>query len=252
MKIKNQVPIGRVIGKVSNDFNISESDWIPRVAAWVIDALSQLNCLPMTKKSRELKVVERVATFPCALNAKEIEVYDERGCPIQSLDESKCNCNSEFSKDISSNEDSEIAVFGNGDYNGAPIMNVGSIINNNRERYFIIDGDRIELNFDTNKIIVKSYEVATYHDDYYDCDCPYVYDNGLLLEALAYYILFKYLSRGSNHPVFSIKVNNQVTNPYIVWMGLKSKAKASVLNSISKDSGWRNFFYNATFDPRNS
>ena len=39
MKIKNKVSLGRLIGKVDNDFNISESDWIPRAAAWVIDAL---------------------------------------------------------------------------------------------------------------------------------------------------------------------------------------------------------------------
>ena len=50
MKIKNQLPLSRLIGKIDNDFNISESDWIPRVAAWVTDALSQMQILPMEKK----------------------------------------------------------------------------------------------------------------------------------------------------------------------------------------------------------
>ena len=36
MKIKNQVNIGRLIGKIDNDFNLSESDWIPRVAALML------------------------------------------------------------------------------------------------------------------------------------------------------------------------------------------------------------------------
>ena len=43
MKLKHQLPLQRLIAKIDNDFNISESDWIPRVAAWTIDALSQIN-----------------------------------------------------------------------------------------------------------------------------------------------------------------------------------------------------------------
>ena len=35
--------------------------------------------------------------------------------------------------------------------------------------------------------VVETFEVATYHDDYYDCECPYIYDDGLLLEALDWY-----------------------------------------------------------------
>ena len=52
MKIKNQLPLERLIGKIDNDFNISESDWIPRVAAWSIDALAHMKVLPMEKKRR--------------------------------------------------------------------------------------------------------------------------------------------------------------------------------------------------------
>ena len=70
MKIKNQLPLGRLIGKIDNDFNISESDWIPRVAAWVVDALSQLKILPMEKKKRTLEVSDKVAQYPCELNIK--------------------------------------------------------------------------------------------------------------------------------------------------------------------------------------
>lgn len=247
MKIKHQVPIGRLIGKIDNDFNISESDWIPRVAAWTIDALSQLKCLPMVKKKRKLDVSERVAIFPCTLQAEEIEVYDENGCSIPSNEEeNECGCNN-FSS--SENIGREIGVYNNKEINGVPDYNIVNI-NSTRGKHFVLDGNKIELNFDTKYIIVKSYEVATYYDDYYDCDCPYIYDNGLLLEALAWYCLYKYLSRGSTHPVYSLKSASQATNPYIQWINIKSKAKASVLNSISNDDGWRNFFYNSTFDPR--
>ena len=102
----------------------------------------------------------------------------------------------------------------------------------------------------TDYIIITSREVKTYYDEYYDCDVPYVYDNGILLEALSYYILYKYLSRGSKHQVYSLASNSPITNPYLQWEKLKSKAIASVRNDIYNDEGWRNFFYNATFDPR--
>ena len=77
MKLKQHtLKISRLIGKIDNDFNISESDWIPRVAAWVIDALSQMKVLPMERKRRTLNVDNRIALFPCTLNAKEIKVFD--------------------------------------------------------------------------------------------------------------------------------------------------------------------------------
>ena len=94
--------------------------------------------------------------------------------------------------------------------------------------------------------------MATYYDEYYNCECPYIYDNGLLLEALAWYVLFKYLSRGSKHPVYDLKSPNPAINPFTQWNTLKPKAAASVKIDLANDSGWRNFFYNSTFDPRNN
>lgn len=129
-------------------------------------------------------------------------------------------------------------------------MKVTNIIPTDKTRNFVVAGNNIELNFDTDKIIVESYEVATYYDEYYNCEVPYIYDNGILLEALSWYILFKYLSRGSKHPVYDLKSSSPVTNPFLQWNTLKSKAIASVKNEMYNADGWRNFFYNSTFDPR--
>lgn len=247
MKIKNQCTINRLVGKIDNDFNISESDWIPRVAAWVIDALSQMKCLPMQKKKRKLKVNNRIAVFPCALNATELEVYDESGCPINEANENGCGCQQSSS---TGEQDSEIAIIDVTNKTGVNFMQVAKVGGNRANRNYVLDGDRIELNFDADYIYVKSYEVATYHDDYYDCDVPYIYDDGLLLEALAWYVLFKYLSRGSKHPIYDLKSNSPVTNPYLQWNTLRPKAAASVRAKLRKDDGWNNFFYNNTFLPR--
>ena len=248
MKIKNQVTIQRLVGKVDNDFNISESDWIPRAGAWVIDALAQMKCLPMERKRRTLEVSERIATFPCELNAKEIKVFDSKGCEIPELNSNKtCSCSDLGRK----TPNSEIAIFDSENKTGVNTMEVASIVAPNG-RNFVISGNNIELNFDTDKIEVESYEVATYHDEYYDCEVPYIYDNGLLLEALSWYILFKYLSRGSKHQVYSLTSSNPVTNPFTQWNTLRVKAANSVKAELSKsdNEGWRSFFYNSTFDPR--
>ena len=230
-------------------FNISESDWIPRVAAWVTDALSQMKVLPMEKKRRTLEVVDKIATFPCELNAKELKVFDKCGNEIPELNkENTCKC----SGGGASSPTSEIAVFDTTNKTGVNYMNIANVVSSNQGKNFVLDGNNIELNFNTDSIEVESYEVATYYDEYYDCECPYIYDNGLLLEALAWYCLFKYLSRGSKHPVYSLTSQNPYTNPFAQWTLLKSKAKTSVLNDMKKggDEGWNNFFYNSTFLPR--
>lgn len=247
MKIKQHtLKISRLIGKIDNDFNISESDWIPRVAAWVIDALSQMKVLPMERKRRTLEVSERIAQFPCCINADEIKVYDKNGCEISQLDSnSSCGCN------INDNNYSpqEIAVIDNNNKSGVNFMNVGTVVNNSN-RNFVLQGNNIELNFNTDKIIVETLEVATYYDEYYDCEVPYIYDDGLLLEALAWYCLFKYLSRGSKHTIYDLKSTNAVINPYMQWQALKVKAANSVKIKLNQDKGWRSFFYNSTFIPR--
>lgn len=247
MKLKNQLPLSRLIGKIDNDFNISESDWIPRVAAWTIDALSQMQVLPMERKRRKLEVSNRVAQFPCMINAKELRVYDKHGCEIMELNnDNSCGC-SKSSKTMPQ----EIAVIDDTNKTGINFMTVGTVVTSNRNHNFVLDGNNIELNFDTDEIEVESYETATYFDEYYQCQVPYIYDNGLLLEALSWYCLFKYLSRGSKHQVYSLSSPNQVLNPYIQWNILRPKAMASVKIAISRSSdGWNNFFYNSTFLPR--
>ena len=256
MKVKRRISIQRLVGKVDNDFNLSESDWIPRVAAWTIDALSQLKVLPMEKKRRTLEVSERIALFPCEITASELKVYDKYGNEIANGADSKCNNSRNNCKKCNNSSTG-------GQYQTIGVINpkakdyVTSTILDTVEvgvegHMFYLEGNNIELNFDTDCIIVESLEVATYHDDYYDCEVPYIYDNGTLLEALSWYILFKYLSRGSKHPVYSLTSQSPYTNPFAQWTLLKSKVKTSVLNDMKKggDEGWNNFFYNSTFLPR--
>ena len=55
--------IEHIIAKLDNDFNIDHSDYIPRVAAWVIEALSILKCNITETKKIKIKVNDRIACF---------------------------------------------------------------------------------------------------------------------------------------------------------------------------------------------
>lgn len=246
MKLNNQLTLQRLIGKIDNDFNISESDWIPRVAAWTIDALSQMKVLPMERKRRTLEVSEKIAQFPCTINAEEIRVFDSNGIEIPAYDRDK-DCKCPKAKNSSTGE--QIGITNPQAPNGWETTQVANVVNPNN-RNFILDGNNIELSFDADTITVETFEVATYYDDYYDCECPYIYDDGNLLEALSWYVLYKYLSRGSKHPVYDLKSPSSVTNPYIQWNTLRPKATASVKSKLLNEKGWNNFFYNSTFLPR--
>ena len=249
MKINHLIDLKRLVGKIDNDFNLSESDWIPRVGAWVIDALSQLKVLPMEINKRKLEVADRIANFPCMPMSRDIRVFDKYGNEIKNAADNKC-C-----KKFNNSPTGEVVTIGVTNVNAEDSASSTTLVNlptNNCSHQFYIQGNCIELDFDTDEIEVESLEVATYHDDYYDCECPYIYDDGLLLEALAWYVLYKYLSRGSKHPVYSITSQNVYTNPFAQWINIKSKAKKSVLSDMTqgKYEGWNNFFYNSTFLPR--
>ena len=119
---------------------------------------------------------------------------------------------------------------------------------NNREKY---PEGRLHQCKECVTMHVDNWDPNTYTWILQECDVPYIYDNGLLLEALSWYILFKYLSRGSKHQVYSLTSPNPVLNPFTQWNTIKSKAEKSVAIDLAKDTdGWRNFFFNSTFDPR--
>ena len=158
MKNKKRVSMGRIVGKVDNDFNISESDWIPRAAAWIIDALSQMKCLPTELKTRKVEVSGRIAIFPCQLDTSELKVYDHNGCEIK-----EAGVNIPCCGDVNSASSvvKEIAVIDDSNKTGVDFMKVGTIIDGDNRNYVVTDGNHIELNFDTDYIIVTSREVKT-------------------------------------------------------------------------------------------
>lgn len=272
--------VERIIAKIDNDFNPDGSDWIPRVVAWTIDAMSQLNVLRTVPKKRRLTVVDRIARSSCPIDGKELKVYDEQGCkvPLLTSGHNGCSCASSTgrrtdgqSAQCDCDASNRVSVVDTG-YTGYETYGSLALTNNTLDptkkhtvveeiysvprrgsqdrNYVLICNNTIELNYDAKYIDIVSLEVATEYSDYYKCDVPVVPNNGILIEAIGFYCMYKMLCRGMKHPVFNLNASQYGTNPYYEWIRLKDKARTGVIiDSQVDDDGnaWRNYFYNYTF-----
>lgn len=273
--------IQRLIAKIDNDFNPDNSDWIPRVGAWAIDAMQQLNCLPTERKKVKVKVTDRIAYSNCPIDGKDIKVYDENGCEVKELNEAKESCDGCKSNNPSTGDEQETVSAGTSNtsititdinkstanYVKANTVNDKTPYRWNVEHYkygdensqssknYVISGNcQLELNWDAKYIYIECEYIKTIEDSRFGCQLPVIPNNGLLLEAITYYCMWKMLTRGYKHPVFNLAASQYGTNPYYQWEHIKEEAKRSVINDgvdAKLDSHiFRSNFYIETFDPR--
>lgn len=262
-----------IIAKIDNDFNPDNSDWINRVSAWCKDAMSQLKILSYVVKKRKIPVYDKIVRLECCIVDNDFYVLDKNGCKIKRLDYrlkdvendnddnnfSNCDITDTINKTVNENTiGNDFSSFGI--HNNDDDVNKQTTVINRRilpvgscdcRNYVVVSPNKLELNFDTDYVYVINKEVATQHSEYFDEEIPIIPNNGLLIEALAYYCMYKMLCRGAKHPVFNLNASQYGTNPYFMWMNLKDKAKASVINQLqdldSASDEWRNYFYNSTF-----
>ena len=258
----------RLIAKIDNDFNPDNSDWIPRVGAWAIDAMSMIDCLPMELVRTNLKVENRIATTTCHIG-DNFKVYDKNGCVIKEYNKDIVNseCSScstgEFNNPFDDNDDHNKEL----DFVEVQAETINGVDNEHRynyhniykhrkvNKYFIkLSEHQLEINFDTDYIVIEHEHIKTYCSDQYGCELPVIPNNGRLLEAIANYCMYKMLCRGYKHPVFNLQASQYGTNPYYTWMQLKEEAKRSIINdgvdNSDLDGIWRSAFYISAFDPK--
>lgn len=266
--------IERIIAKIDNDFNPNNSDWIPRVGAWCIDALSQLDCLKTVKKTTRATVNNGFAKIACPIDGK-IKVYDANGCLVEESGNAHCGCNGN-NNNPSSKGDFELTPDTiNTQYNNQANRVPDATIAFTRQtkdypsRYNVIDfysGDgsiahqytkidncTLEINFDTPYLIIEYEGIETSHSDTFGCEFPVIPNNGRLIEAIVYYCMYKMLCRGYQHPVLNLSASQYGTNPYYIWKTTKEEARRSVINDgidENLDDLWRSAFYIKTFNPR--
>lgn len=274
---KSSTNIDRIIAKIDNDFNPDNSDWIPRVGAWAIDAMSQLDVLKKVKKRTKVAIKDRIAYIECGIDKDNFKVYDNNGCEIKEATGVPCECNDSSTGDSTSGASGSVI---NLTPNTIDCINTGkanaknyvvaepingtfparynvSHYNTNKQsydrNYVVIDCNKIEINFDADFIYIETNVVETVCSDAYGCQIPVIPNNGLLIEAIAYYCVYKMLCRGYKHPVFNLQASQYGTNPYYIWNQLKEEAKRSVINQHIDDvdtSLFRSNFFISTFDPR--
>lgn len=279
MQNKTVTNIERIIAKIDNDFNPDNSDWIPRVGAWCIDAMSMLDCLCTKRTKKTIAVKNRIAYVGCPINNMNIKVYDSNGCKIEEANNKKCGCNNPSTGEVKQSTTTKISTAVSRYESNAPIakapdyllaetlndkewpgryrineFNYANGQQNINKNYVIIGCDKIELNFDT-KCITLEYDTIETTQTQFGYELPVIPNNGILIEALTYYCMYKMLCRGYVHKVFNLSASQYGTNPYYIWTQLKDEAKRSVIaNRVDTDEDiskmFRSAFYIDTFDPR--
>lgn len=266
----------RIIAKIDNDFNPDNSDWIPRVAAWTIDLLQMLDVLQTERKRRKLIVKDKIAYSDCPLDTDNMKVYDSNGCEIVEAGEGRGCCNS-FTGDESTAETSNTTELSNtmsyveSGANTASDRSVFTETTKNSsvmthdvtnykygtrftKNYVVLDNKKLELNFDDTYVIVETDEIKTCRSEVFGCDIPVIPNNGLLIECIVAWCMYKMLCRGFKHPVMNLTSVQPFNNPYVAYMQLKDKAKTSVINNMQKDINddglWRSNFFIDTFNPK--
>lgn len=273
-RVEDNISIERIIAKIDNDFNPDNTDWIPRVAAWVTDALLQLD-VNLTKRKRiSLPIRNRIGISQ--YNLRNAIIYDKCGNRIQeaTANASDCPCspstgNLEQTTTASATDTSETIC--NEDANNAPDQMVSEQIAPNRynvyefelgcdkqRNYVLIDDTKIELNFDTDCIQLEYDFIETQESELYGCELPMIPNDGVLIEALTYFCMYKMLTRGYKHPVMNLAASQYGTNPYYIWLQMKEQAKRSIINrNFDRDMDdssrmFRSALYIDTFDPKRS
>lgn len=251
------ISIEQVIAKLDNDFNLDNSDWIPRIAAWVIEALSILKCTRKEYKKETIIIQDRIGTLPVEIDFSKVKMYEVEGCEIKNLEYELRHCDCECKQSyIGRDEQIAIPI----DTTKYPTEYVTTSRNQLRgcckNRYYTpLDNKRFELNFDTNEVIIKYLAIKTIHSNTFNCELPEIPNNYLLLDAITYYCMYKILCRGVKHPVMNLSASQYGTNPFFMWQQLKEEAKRSVIISeqgeVIDDGGqWRKSFFNFTFNPK--
>ena len=241
--------IEHLIAKIDNDFNLDNSDWVPRIAAWVIEALSILR-VTKTEEKREELIVEGKTVHSDIINFNKAKFYTTCGCEIEEMKWGKCGCSPV-------GRDEQIAIPIDPSNHLTDYITTSRLkgIRDCRKQYIKINNNTIELTFDTDKIVAIYKAIVTEHSELYNQDLPVIPNNGLLLEAVAYYCMYKILCRGQKHPVFNLGASQYGTNPFFMWNSLKDEVRRSVIideqGEVIDDGGqWRKSFFNFTFNPR--
>lgn len=278
--------VQRIIAKIDNDFNPNNTDWIPRVPAWCIDAMSQIDALMEFRQKKKLTIKDGKAISDCCLtNLNNLKVYDENGCEVPLAGKKSCcggygNASSTGKQEKAPTSDFRIhrmRTHRTVEVEADPTKYVEEIIdaratqynkpdyparynvvetyrtNKPNRNYVLSGGYNLELNYDAEYVTIEYDGIETMLDEN-GIEFPVIPNNGTLIEAIAYYCMYKMLCRGYKHPVFNLQASQYGTNPFYIWNSMKDEAERSIINDgVDEDASklFRSSFFINTFQPRN-
>lgn len=197
--------LNTIIAKIDNDFNPSDSDWIPRVGAWTIDAMGMMNVTIYETKKEKVPINNKLGRL-CFPIIGKVNVFDSNGCEMKELgSQSSCGCDASPS--------------------------TGSNLSPND--YVIVDNKTIEVGKDTDFVTIEYKSIKTNKSETYGCDLPVIPNNSVVIEAITNFCMYKMLTRGYRHPVMNLQASQYGTNPYYIWLTLSKRARVEYINELS-------------------
>lgn len=185
-----------IIAEVFDRFNIETSDWVSRAGYWIKEALLDIKAIPVSLEQCKIVTAnEYLIELPCSLNSLIGVEYNK----------------------IRLNTTAQIAKRKTNDGNTSGDLSY-TLMNNGKLR---IESEYMEHEYGEFTIYFKGLE--TEFDEDLNAEIPFVPDNHFAREAMAFYILIQILSRGYEHPIYSIIVNNHLANPKLIYYGVDGK-----------------------------
>jgi len=200
----------QVVTKVQRDFNLTGSNWIPAAIEWIGEALGEIGThAHLERLSCELTSYNHRIPLPCNHESTlAVEYYGHNLNKGGSLRYGKFGNNTLYKTyneeafplpDLETNEIDYQEVLPGFSTAGA---------------YYLENPDYIITSFECGPIILH-YQGYKLDEDGF----PVVPDSSEHREALAFYILYKYLSRGNKHTVWN------VADARAEWIRYKCKAQ---------------------------
>lgn len=210
MSTLKTVSYKQVLSKVDRDFGISPMNWKSMGIEWIGDALSAIGHSCDTELiSCIVKVTNHRAPFPCNLATLLGIEYHGYKLPLSGTHKA-----SDQASVMVTQDPYNYSMQGFNYTNNTPLLlyaNLQTLPSSVGNQYYMLNPDYIITSFESDTIVVH-YEGFVLDDEGY----PKIPDSIEHKEALSWYILYKWLSRGNKHNTWGIKDAFEMWEKYLV------------------------------------
>lgn len=190
--------IKEVIARLYSDFNVDYAGWIPSSGLWIADGLDALGIYMTLEKARQEDTVENYrAKVPC--NTDTLLAIEYCGCRLIR--------------------------------NGMAIAKTGPC--DAPDRYhatarYDINGGFINTTFEKGDIVFHFLRLPVEQEKDTGLIVPLIPKDSIVINALAWRILWKMCATGYKHPVYKLGASRAHLDPYHMWQASIPEASQSI------------------------